>query len=160
MAVVETEWGRLNVPCVLRVFWVLRVLEQGGALLVGGGPPLSFPLAAKHLLTSGSETVTAVLGMTSLISLICHYIAAFFQFVCVLSYTFPITSLLVCNHICSLPSRIYKCLRLLMPSCNIQGSLIKNINVFKDKILMFMNDVSMFFLIKIAEIIGAYEMHS
>ena len=34
----------------------------------------------QNLLISGCETLTAVLGMTSLISMICHYIGKFFQF--------------------------------------------------------------------------------
>ena len=33
-AVIETEWNRLNVPCVLRTFWLLRTAEHVATLLV------------------------------------------------------------------------------------------------------------------------------
>lgn len=78
-ALVENEWQRLNVPCVLRVFWVIRLLEQFGSLLIHSEAPLAFMGTLQGLLVSGSETVTAVLGMTSIVSLICHYIGKLFQ---------------------------------------------------------------------------------
>lgn len=83
---VETEWLRLNVPCVLRTFWLLRVAEHAGAMFYNGwslaDTPWPFLLSsAKSLLISGCETLTAVLGMTSVISYVCHYIGCFFQWV-------------------------------------------------------------------------------
>lgn len=92
-ALVETEWMRLNVPCVLRVFWVMRVAEHAILLLVDNydddaeeGLKVSTLLAvqslasmAKSLLVTGCETITAVLGMTSVISFFCHYIGNFFH---------------------------------------------------------------------------------
>lgn len=36
-------------------------------------------MALQHLLVSGCETLTAVLGMTSVVSLICYYIGKMFQ---------------------------------------------------------------------------------
>ncbi|XP_073963092.1 TRC8 ring finger protein [Choristoneura fumiferana] len=94
-ALVETEWMRLNVPCVLRVFWVLRVAEHAILLLMDSydddieeGLRVSTLLAvqslasmAKSLLVTGCETITAVLGMTSVISFFCHYIGNFFQWI-------------------------------------------------------------------------------
>lgn len=94
-ALVETEWMRLNVPCVLRVFWVIRVAEHAVLLLVDNldeeaeeGLKVSTLLAvqslaslAKSLLVTGCETITAVLGMTSVISFFCHYIGSFFQWI-------------------------------------------------------------------------------
>lgn len=94
-ALVETEWLRLNVPCVLRVFWVMRAAEQAILLFMDDydadaeeGFKLSTLLAvqslaslAKSLLVSGCETITAVLGMTSVISFFCHYIGNFFQWI-------------------------------------------------------------------------------
>lgn len=94
-ALVETEWMRLNVPCVLRVFWVLRVAEHAILLLMDNyddeaeeGLKVSTLLAvqslasmAKSLLVTGCETITAVLGMTSVISFFCHYIGNFFQWI-------------------------------------------------------------------------------
>uniref|UniRef100_A0A1B6FRI9 RING-type domain-containing protein n=1 Tax=Cuerna arida TaxID=1464854 RepID=A0A1B6FRI9_9HEMI len=89
-ALVETEWLRLNVPCVLRTFWLLRVAEQAGATLYASwrishpmvDTPWPFILnTVKSLLISGCETLTAVLGMTSVISYVCHYIGCFFQWV-------------------------------------------------------------------------------
>ncbi|XP_039437143.1 protein TRC8 homolog isoform X1 [Culex pipiens pallens] len=78
-ALIENEWQRLNVPCVLRAFWTLRLLEQLVSLLVASDVPLRFAATIQSLLVSGCETLTAVLGMTSIISLICHYIGKAFQ---------------------------------------------------------------------------------
>lgn len=94
-ALVETEWMRLNVPCVLRVFWVLRVAEHAILLLMDNydddaddSIKISTLLAVqsiasmiKSLLVTGCETITAVLGMTSVISFFCHYIGNFFQWI-------------------------------------------------------------------------------
>uniref|UniRef100_S4PAF3 Synoviolin n=3 Tax=Pararge aegeria TaxID=116150 RepID=S4PAF3_9NEOP len=94
-ALVETEWMRLNVPCVLRVFWVMRVAEHAILLLMESydevadeGLKVSTLIAvqslaslAKSLLVTGCETITAVLGMTSVISFFCHYIGNFFQWI-------------------------------------------------------------------------------
>lgn len=94
-ALVETEWMRLNVPCVLRVFWVMRVAEHAILLLIDNydedteeGIKVSTLVAvqslasmAKSLLVTGCETITAVLGMTSVISFFCHYIGNFFQWI-------------------------------------------------------------------------------
>lgn len=94
-ALVETEWMRLNIPCVLRVFWVMRVAEHAILLLMDNydddaeeGLKVSTLLAvqslasmAKSLLVTGCETITAVLGMTSVISFFCHYIGNFFQWI-------------------------------------------------------------------------------
>lgn len=94
-ALVETEWIRLNVPCVLRVFWVLRVSEHAMLLLMDNydddteeAMKISTLLAVqslasmtKSLLVTGCETITAVLGMTSVISCFCHYIGNFFQWI-------------------------------------------------------------------------------
>ncbi|GLG94169.1 hypothetical protein R5R35_006738 [Gryllus longicercus] len=91
-ALVETEWIRLNVPTVLRTFWMLRVTEQASTLLIdhvasgdSGVPSVvnfgTFLEMMRGLLVSGCETLTAVLGMTSIVSYICHYIGCFFQWV-------------------------------------------------------------------------------
>lgn len=97
----ENEWVRLNVPCVLRTFWILRVLEHAISLLADwwrnsqhnvsdpslAASPLSFEsfpsplLIIKSILISGCETLTALLGMTSVVSYICHYIGRVFQWV-------------------------------------------------------------------------------
>lgn len=78
-ALIENEWQRLNVPCVLRAFWTIRLGEQLISLLVNSDVPLRFAVTVQNLLVSGCETLTAVLGMTSIISLICHYIGKAFQ---------------------------------------------------------------------------------
>lgn len=90
-ALVETEWLRLSVPTVLRTFWLLRVAEQASTLIIDNvGNDQAVPVFAnfgnvlqmmKDLLISGCETLTAVLGMTSIVSYICHYIGCFFQWV-------------------------------------------------------------------------------
>lgn len=78
-ALIENEWQRLNVPCVLRAFWTIRLTEQLISLLMTSDVPLRFAATMQSLLVSGCETLTAVLGMTSIISLICHYIGKAFQ---------------------------------------------------------------------------------
>lgn len=82
-AFMETEWMRLNVPCVLRTFWILRVAEQVVQILSNqyNHDTFSYYHMIKTLLVNGCETLTAVLGMTSIISFICHYIGCFFQWV-------------------------------------------------------------------------------
>ncbi|XP_062536080.1 protein TRC8 homolog isoform X1 [Armigeres subalbatus] len=78
-ALIENEWQRLNVPCVLRAFWTIRLSEQLISLLANSDVPLRFAATVQSLLVGGCETLTAVLGMTSIISLICHYIGKAFQ---------------------------------------------------------------------------------
>ncbi|XP_053698928.1 protein TRC8 homolog isoform X2 [Sabethes cyaneus] len=78
-ALIENEWQRLNVPCVLRAFWTIRLTEQLISMLINSDVPLRFAATVQSLLVSGCETLTAVLGMTSIISLVCHYIGKAFQ---------------------------------------------------------------------------------
>lgn len=56
-----------------------RVGEQLLAILVASKDTVSYLTAVQHLLVSGCETLTAVLGMTSVVSLICYYIGKMFQ---------------------------------------------------------------------------------
>ncbi|KAH8383871.1 hypothetical protein KR009_010956 [Drosophila setifemur] len=79
-ALIENEWQRLNVPNVLRVFWAIRIIQGGYALAtVDSEETLELLPAAEKLLVDGCETLTAVLGMTGVISMICHYIGRGFQ---------------------------------------------------------------------------------
>ncbi|KOC59240.1 Protein TRC8 like protein [Habropoda laboriosa] len=82
-ALAETEWIRLHVPCVLRMFWMLRVGGQVIQILGNqyGDETFTYYVMIRTLLVNGCETLTAVLGMTSIISFICHYIGCFFQWV-------------------------------------------------------------------------------
>ncbi|CAK9807592.1 Protein TRC8 homolog [Anthophora quadrimaculata] len=82
-ALAETEWIRLNVPCVLRMFWMLRVGGQVIQILGNhyGEETFTYYVMIRTLLVNGCETLMAVLGMTSIISFICHYIGCFFQWV-------------------------------------------------------------------------------
>ncbi|XP_033206012.1 TRC8 ring finger protein [Bombus vancouverensis nearcticus] len=82
-ALVETEWIRLNIPCVLRMFWMLRVGGQMFQILGNhyGEETFTYYIMLRSLLVNGCETLTAVLGMTSIISFICDYIGCFFQWV-------------------------------------------------------------------------------
>lgn len=94
-ALVETEWVRLNIPCILRTFWVLRVAEHALFLIIEHYHSRSSDeslhsniiaisallLMGKSLLITGCESLTALLGMTSVVSYICHYICYFFQWV-------------------------------------------------------------------------------
>lgn len=85
-ALVETEWMRLNVPAVLRIFWIIRVFEHTGLFFINGnwiqenGLTPAFQLI-KTIMIMGCETLTAVLGMTSIVSYICHHIGRFFQWI-------------------------------------------------------------------------------
>lgn len=80
----EAEWIRLNVPEVLRTFWMLRVMEQTRVFFVSGywneddGDSPYYRLL-KYLMVTGCDTVTAVLGITSIVSFICNYIGKIFQ---------------------------------------------------------------------------------
>ncbi|XP_043268600.1 protein TRC8 homolog [Venturia canescens] len=78
-ALAETEWSRLNVPSVLRAFWILRVAEQVVQILDThyGEETFTYYMVIRTLLVNGCETLTALLGMTSIISYICHYIGYF-----------------------------------------------------------------------------------
>ena len=78
-ALVENEWQRLNVPCVLRAFWTIRLLEQFATMSFETQEPLTLMFTAQKLLVTGCETLIALLGMTSIISIICHYIGKAFQ---------------------------------------------------------------------------------
>ncbi|XP_076650990.1 TRC8 ring finger protein [Halictus rubicundus] len=79
----EREWIRLNVPCVLRMFWMLRAGRQVVQYFAYeySEETFTYLVMLKTLLVNGCETLTAVLGMTSIISFICHYIGRFFQWV-------------------------------------------------------------------------------
>ncbi|XP_023017509.2 protein TRC8 homolog [Leptinotarsa decemlineata] len=85
-ALVESEWLRLNVPEVLRTFWILRLLEHAGIFFLSGywdiedGNSPYFRLL-KYSMVTGCDTLTAVLGITSIVSYICNYIGKFFQWV-------------------------------------------------------------------------------
>ena len=82
-ALLETQWARLKVPNVLRTFWILRVAIQLVQILLNeyGQDNFSYYSTLKILMVNGCETLTAVLGMTSVISVICHYIGSFFQWI-------------------------------------------------------------------------------
>ncbi|KAH8359653.1 hypothetical protein KR093_008181 [Drosophila rubida] len=79
-ALIENEWQRLNVPNVLRLFWTIRIMQGSYALITAESDvPLQFFPAIEKLLVDGCETLTAVLGMTGVISMVCHYIGRGFQ---------------------------------------------------------------------------------
>ena len=93
-ALAETEWMRLNVPCVLRTFWMLRVGEQVVQILGNhyGEETFNYYVMIRTLLVNGCETLTAVLGMTSIISFICHYIGYFFQWILLTTQCYTISN--------------------------------------------------------------------
>lgn len=78
-ALIENEWQRLNVPCVLRVFWSIRIGQELISLIFAKDVSLNVIGTIHKLLADGCETLTAVLGMTSVISIVCHYIGKMFQ---------------------------------------------------------------------------------
>lgn len=79
-ALIENEWQRLNVPSVLRVFWTIRITQEFISMMLNESvSSLNLLPTMQKLLVDGCETLTAVLGMTSVISVICHYIGKAFQ---------------------------------------------------------------------------------
>ncbi|KAJ8918848.1 hypothetical protein NQ315_011135, partial [Exocentrus adspersus] len=85
-ALVESEWLRLNVPEVLRTFWMLRLLEHTGIFFFSGYWDIEeqhspYFRLLKYLMVTGCDTLTAVLGITSIVSYICNYIGKFFQWI-------------------------------------------------------------------------------
>ena len=93
----ETEWIRLQVPSLLRTFWLTRctqqILAQLIKLLISTSLTFNLTLPSlesimysvygtmKELMTRGNETTMAVLGMTSIIASICHHIGSMFHYV-------------------------------------------------------------------------------
>jgi len=92
----EAEWVRLRVPVLLRTFWLSRVGLHFALALMGSeafmlAGPATLPDAtqalqatadmAQHLATRGAETTMALLGMTSVVSAVCHYVGSFFHLV-------------------------------------------------------------------------------
>lgn len=66
---VEVEWFRLKIPSVLRMFWVIEILEKTILLLTGmENKNDSWSGTVKYLLIQGCYTFTAVLGLASFIS--------------------------------------------------------------------------------------------
>ena len=95
----ESHWVRLRVPIVLRIFWISRVTFQFGSLIFEKAlanlenqdyQPVNLYLFSsyvavwdvvdilKYILISGCETVVALLGMTSVVSYITHYMGLLF----------------------------------------------------------------------------------
>ncbi|KRT86354.1 hypothetical protein AMK59_174, partial [Oryctes borbonicus] len=85
-ALIESEWVRLSVPGVLRTFWLVRLCEHAGFFFLSGfwgqsdGLTPAFRLV-KTLMVTGCDTLTAVLGITSIVSFICHHIGRIFQWI-------------------------------------------------------------------------------
>ncbi|KAK4308303.1 hypothetical protein Pmani_019985 [Petrolisthes manimaculis] len=92
-ALLESEWVRLNVPNVLRTFWVIRVVQHVMSLvaeiayargdyrsifLLGVGDVF---VIFKSVMIQGCETAVALLGMTSVVSYVSHYVGVLFQMI-------------------------------------------------------------------------------
>ncbi|KAA0202405.1 hypothetical protein HAZT_HAZT003962 [Hyalella azteca] len=88
---IELEWKRINVPFVLRIFWSVRVANFVAYFLAAHlqelntynvlmllSPSMCYRLF-KSTMTYGCDTIIALLGMTSIVSYICHYVEEFFQ---------------------------------------------------------------------------------
>lgn len=92
-SLLESEWVRLNVPSVLRTFWIIRVIYNVVILLgeftYAQGEYHSLWALDLHaayvifkaVMTQGCETAVALLGMTSIISYISHYVGVVFQMI-------------------------------------------------------------------------------
>ncbi|XP_027232283.2 protein TRC8 homolog [Penaeus vannamei] len=92
-SLLESEWVRLNVPNVLRTFWMIRVAHHlvtllGEFMYVHGEYQslwaLDMPavyVIFKAVMTQGCETAVALLGMTSIVSYVSHYVGVVFQMI-------------------------------------------------------------------------------
>lgn len=89
-ALIESEWNRLHVPQIFRVFWITRITQQALYLMMEKYPTETSDSSilfngtavldnAKHLMVRGCETIIAVLGMTSVLSGITHQIGCMMQ---------------------------------------------------------------------------------
>ena len=80
---IENEWVRLRVPSVLRCFWLSRMsamfLLHQTPLPDTALSPATALAAVKGVLVTGSETIGAVLGMTSVVYTLSHWLGAVFQ---------------------------------------------------------------------------------
>ena len=89
-AFVEDQWNRLHVPQVLRIFCILRTSYQISCYISWPWhekPPQlnstddvvneNMTLIAQNILVGSCETVVALLGTTSIISYIAHYVGLF-----------------------------------------------------------------------------------
>ena len=90
----EAEWVRLRIPSLLRTFWLTRMMQQLFSMMIKTAPSqelLPFSDAAvkasviylldigRELIIRGAETLIALLGMTSVVSKICHYVGSLFH---------------------------------------------------------------------------------
>ncbi|RXG70073.1 Protein TRC8-like protein [Armadillidium vulgare] len=90
-SLLESEWARLNVPNVLRTFWLIRTAHHLTFLLSNymflkrdyhslfTMDPVDMFLIFKEVMISGCDTSIALLGMTSIVSYIGHYIGVVLQ---------------------------------------------------------------------------------
>jgi len=80
---IESEWVRLRVPSVLRYFWLSRmsimlVIKQPTVSLDTSNIMAAFEYT-KQLVIQGSDTIVTVLGMTSVVSTLSHWLGLMFQ---------------------------------------------------------------------------------
>jgi len=80
---IESEWVRLRVPSVLRYFWLSRmslmlVIKQPTVSLDTSNMVAAFE-CTKQLVIQGSDTIVTVLGMTSVVSTLSHWLGLMFQ---------------------------------------------------------------------------------
>ena len=91
----EAEWVRLRIPSLLRTFWLTRMMQQLFSMMIKSGAPsaelLPYSDAAaraaviymldigRELIIRGAETLIALLGMTSVVSKICHFVGSLFH---------------------------------------------------------------------------------
>ncbi|XP_053626273.1 protein TRC8 homolog [Cherax quadricarinatus] len=92
-SLLESEWVRLNVPNVLRTFWIIRVAQHvvillGEFMYARGEYQSLWSLDSeavyvifKGVMTQGCETAVALLGMTSVVSYVSHYVGVVFQMI-------------------------------------------------------------------------------
>lgn len=76
-ALLKSQWRRLHVPQVLRLFWISRMAEQAAMIVAdahSNGMLVNWVQLSTDLLVRGCETTVSVMGMTSLVSVISHYI--------------------------------------------------------------------------------------
>ncbi|CAB4064834.1 RNF139 [Lepeophtheirus salmonis] len=88
-AFLEAEWTRLNVPVLLRTFWLIRFMCNVGEYIYTNPFPEEENMdiytleLGKFILIKGCETFWAVLGMAAILSSLCQLIDCLFR--CILS---------------------------------------------------------------------------
>lgn len=77
LVLLKSQWTRLNVPQVLRLFCVCRMIGHASVMIAdahAADTPVSWAALGEDLLVRGCNTTLSVMGVTSLFGMVVHYI--------------------------------------------------------------------------------------